>query len=357
VARDRLDRRSPVPRTIAQLDTAYLSRLLGSPVAAVESVDATAGTTDRARLRLRGDGVVPSAFVKMAPTKPIVRMFANLAGLGRVERHFYCDVRPGLAIEAPALIAVDADPATQRFVIVLEDLVARGARFTDAVTGMTLAEAGAMVDTLAVLHGAFWESPRLSRPGPGGLSWIAPNSRDPQLPVIQRALVAAGRKLARRGSDLAPPVGRRILERYLAVADELDAGPHTVLHGDPHPGNTYFVGDAGGLLDWQVVRRGNGVRDLTYMLVLGLEPDERRRHTGELLDRYRQRLAGAGGPELDAEALWRDHRRMAAYTYAAAAFTGGFGGLQSDGVALSGVRKAAAALDDLDTGRALSSLP
>ena len=76
-----------------------------------------------------------------------------------------------------------------------------------------------------------------------------------------------------------------------------------------------------------------------------------------MLDRYCDALPEAGGPRLDPKLLWHDHRKMAAYAYASAAFTAAFGQrLQNEEVALCGVRKAAAALTDLDTLHALSSL-
>ncbi|HEV3131987.1 MAG TPA: phosphotransferase [Acidimicrobiales bacterium] len=366
VVADRLDRRSPVPRTIAAVDGAYLSRLLGVEVTGVRAVDVTAGTTDRARLLLDspGAGVPESVFVKIAPTKTVTRIFTNLSNLGRSELGFYRDVSPGLDIETPAAVALDDDPRTKRFAIVIEDLTARGARFTDTVGGVTLPEAETVVDTLARLHGAFWESLRFADPGAGGLAWVTTNSGDPQLPIIQKALVAAGRKVAKDHLEYVPREGVKILARYLAVADELDAGPHTLLHGDPHPGNVYFIdaspssGDAlrGGLFDWQVLRRGNGTRDLTYFLVLGLETDQRRQHGEALLARYRDGLARAGGPTLDPDRQWLDVRKMAAYAYASAVFAAAFAGLQAEPVTTSGLAKSSAALNDLDTGTAIACL-
>jgi hypothetical protein len=363
---DRLDRRSTVPRTIRAVDGDYLSRLLGVEVTGVTPVDVTAGTTDRARLELvsPATGVPGSVFVKIAPTKTVTRIFTNLSNLGRYELGFYRDVAPGLEIETPAVVALDFDPRAKRFAILIEDLTARGARFTDTVGGMTVPEAEAVVDTLAGLHGAFWDSPRLADPGSGGLSWVTTNSGDPQLPIIQKALVAAGKRVAKRHPEYVPWEGRRILSRYLAVADELDTGPHTLLHGDPHPGNVYFIdaptagggGLRGGLLDWQVLRRGNGARDLTYFLVFALEADQRRQHGGALLARYRDAFERAGGPALDPDALWLDVRKMAAYAYTSAVFTTAFAGLQSEQVATRGLAKAAVALVDLDAAGALVTL-
>jgi hypothetical protein len=364
VLRDRFAWRTAVPRTIGEVNAAYLSRVLDVRIDEVHPSDLTAGTTDRARLELVGrDPRMPkSVFVKIAPTRTVTRIFTNLTNLGTNEGGFYRDVRPELDIETPRTVTLDSDRRTKRFVIAIEDLTARQARFTDTVTGTTRAEAEAVVCTLARLHATFWGSPRLTRAGRGGLDWVQSNSRDPHLSLIQRALVAAGRKLAKTDPTLVPPAGEQILARYLAVADELDAGPHTVLHGDPHPGNVYFVDDPdggsirGGLFDWQVLRRGNGARDLTYFVVLALEPDQRREFGDALLDGYCEELARTGGPSLDPGELRLDVRKMVAYAYTSAVFTAAFAGLQAKAIAMRGLTKSLEALADLDTGSALASL-
>lgn len=135
----------------------------------------------------------------------------------------------------------------------------------------------------------------------------------------------------------------------------LHGDPHPVLHGDPHPGNTYFTDSGAGLFDWQVLG-GTGIRDVTYSLVFGLEPEVRHRFAATLIERYCDTLASAGGPKLDIDDVWLDHRRCAAYAYVAAAFTAGFGGLQEDAIGLQGVRRAVTAINDLDTVAALTSM-
>jgi hypothetical protein len=69
----------------------------------------------------------------------------------------------------------------------------------------------------------------------------------------------------------------------------------------------------------------------------------------ELLDDYRRALAGAGGPDLDRDELWDRYRQGALYAYVAALITAGIGGMQAEKIALEGLRRSVAALDDLDT--------
>ncbi|MGZ4710948.1 MAG: phosphotransferase, partial [Acidimicrobiales bacterium] len=290
--------------------------------------------------------------VKMAPSAAVTRLFVNLSDLGADEIGFYRDVRPMLTLEAPAPLGFEIDGPSKRFVLVLEDLAARGCTFGEVLAPVDVGSAEAVLDTLAALHGACWQAPQLDR-----LGWIRANSTDAMLPLVSTAVRAMGSRLAHRDPALAPAGGRAILRSYPSVARQLDAGPHTVLHGDPHPGNCYFVDGRAGLLDWQVIRRGNPLRDVGYFLVLALDPDTRRRHERPLLDRYRAALTAAGGPSLTADDAWTTYRRMAAYPYVASTFTAGLGGLQDDAVGLEGLRRAVIAIDDLDTAAGLGLEP
>ena len=76
---------------------------------------------------------------------------------------------------------------------------------------------------------------------------------------------------------------------------------------------------------------------------------DRQANEREILDGYRRALAAAGGPDLDRDELWDRYRQGALYAYVAALITAGMGGMQDEGIALEGLRRAVAALDDLDT--------
>lgn len=340
---DRVRRRGGLPRHAADLGPADLTRLLGRPVSGVRPLDGTTGTTDRARLAVEGPGLPPSVFVKTAAVDAGTRLFGGLARLGEVEVGFYRDVRPGLDLRAPALLGASFDRGTGRFVIVLEDLAAQGAVFCDTLTRLTTDQTAAVLSTLARLHGA--THGRLPRVG-----WLGTNSGDALLPLIGASLPRLAAKVAERAPELMATEAALLLRGYRRWAPALDEGPHSVLHGDPHPGNVYLRGEqSAGLLDWQAVRRGNPLRDVTYHLVLGMAVPDRRAHERDLLAHYAAELAAHGGPELDPDECWRQHRRMAAYAYVAAVFTAGLGGLQNAEIADAGLKRAAAAVADLET--------
>jgi thiamine kinase-like enzyme len=321
--------RGTLPRTLDGVGPALLTSLLGRRVTSARRLDGTAGTTDRVRLALTGDDVPESVFVKTASHAAGTRLFGGLASLGENEVRFYRDVRPGLQAEAPTAHAVAFDGATGRFLLVLEDLAARGARFADTLTPLTTDEAAKALETLRKVHAT-------TPP-----AWAVRNSHDPMLPVVARALGPLSRKV---DPALQRPEAAWVLRDYRAVARALDSGPLTLLHGDPHPGNLYLVDGDVGLLDWQVVRRGNRMRDVTYLLVLGLTPEDRAQHEKELLAHYTN------------DDVWEDYRRFVAYVYVATTFTSGLGGLQGESIADEGLRRAVRALEELETLSALAAL-
>jgi hypothetical protein len=340
---DRVRRRAGLPGHAADLGPDDLTRVLGRTVTGVTALDGTTGTTDRARLAVEGPGLPASVFVKTAAVDAGTRIFGGLARLGEVEVGFYRDVRPRLDLRAPRLLGARFDRGTGRFVIVLEDLAAQGAVFCDTLTRLTTDQTAAVLSTLARLHGATHGN--LPRVG-----WLGTNSGDALLPIVSGSLPRLAAKVAQRAPELLSTEAAPLLRGYRRWASALDEGSHVVLHGDPHPGNVYLDGDrTAGLLDWQAVRRGNPLRDVTYHLVLGMAVPDRRAHERDLLAHYATELAAHGGPELDPDECWRQHRRMAAYAYVAAVFTSGLGGLQNADIADAGLKRATAAVADLET--------
>lgn len=95
------------------------------------------------------------------------------------------------------------------------------------------------------------------------------------------------------------------------------------------------------------------MRDIAYTLITSMTTTDRQDSEHELLAAYRRALTAAGGPELGREQLWRRYRQAAAYAYVAATVTAGLGGMQSADIAFTGLQRAVAALNDLETVAAL----
>jgi len=334
------------PRRVGELDAGALSKLMGRTVTSVAILDGSAGTTSRARLTLTGDGVPESVFVKMSAGTAAIRMLGELANLGENEARFYSQLAPELS-GVPKTYGSAFDPLTGRFVIILEDLPQDSCDFYDTLRPIDKDRASQLMELLAHVHGTFWN--RLPATGGSGpLGWLTATSDERSLPISRPLMRLSAKRLAEKTSI---PVedGRFVIENYPAAVRLIDASPHTVLHGDSHPGNVYFRNGKAGLLDWQVIKRGHPTRDLAYSLVTGMTTEDRRAHQRDLLDVYRTALAAGGGPELDRDELWDRYRQAAVQPFLAALTTAGLGGMQSDEIAFEGLRRAVDAFGDLET--------
>ena len=208
--------------------------------------------------------------------------------------------RVPLPVDHPRSYHVAIDHAGLDYVILMEDVTRRGADPRDATRPMTVAQVENGVRQLAALHGAYWNLPA----GAPGLGWLTTweategwrQSLRPGLPV--------GRA---RAADLLPATVAALTDDYLLrlcarSISSFGSGRMTLLHADPHIGNTYVLpGDGVGFLDWQVCRRGNAAMDLAYFLVSALTVADRRAAQERLLSAYLEALpvSDAGRPSAE----------------------------------------------------------
>ena len=146
-----------------------------------------------------------------------------------------------------------------------------------------------------------------------------------------------------------------ICARYIAT---LTTSPQTLLHGDPHIGNTYVLPDGEvGFLDWQMVRRGNWSLDLGYFLQGALTIEDRRRGERDLLDEYRAAVELPADEIPTAEEMWLRYRASVAHGLAIwmATLSGGDAWQRPD-ICLAFAQRYSAAFIDLDTPAALNAI-
>jgi hypothetical protein len=358
--------RGLVPDSVTAITPAWLTNVLqhrfpGVRVAAVRRAGGDAGTTERARLAVDyetpGTGSSPPAtlFLKLPPRDAKTRLFVNLMALGDNEVSFYREIAPALAIDVPRVFHVACQGRARRFVLLLEDLAARGARFTDVSHHVTLEEARMVVRTLARLHERFWDSPLLSNE----LRWLRHHDRNRNYPVERFLCAAAVPAALRKYPDLVPHELHDSAPLVVAMRDRLEAawaaGPLTVIHGDAHVGNMYFC-ETSGLLDWQVVQCGQGMRDVAYFLTNSLPTGLRRAHEHELIRTYLGALADLGLRPPDFDSAWLEYRLHALYAWIAAAVTAAAATLQTETIVRAGLARAGAAVVDLASLEALQRL-
>ena len=350
VLRDRLaPGRVAVPRQLTGVTARWLSATCGAAVHSVVVASTESGTTTRAILRTEADGLPASVFVKLAPTALRTRMFVDLVRLGHNEVLFYRHLGDLVPLAVPRCFGALVDPATGRFALVLEDLGARGCVFGDLRSGVGAHRAGRVVRALARMHGAFWADPRFS----AKMSWVVAERDAPARSLTRGLVIRALRRAGARFPHIVPAPMQRELEwlahRYDPVQTLLWAGPPTLTHGDPHPGNVAFDGDDPVFFDWQVVRKGPAWRDVAYFLTLSVDPEVRSVHERELIGLYAESLAAAGGPPFSADEAWSHYRAHAVDALVAAAFTAVFGGMQAAPIAETGLERALKAAAELYT--------
>lgn len=312
VANERITKPRPrtlreVPPTPEHLTPEWLTLALcrGTPRAKVlgyELGPRDNGTSSRRSLWVQFDDIGRQAglnewlFTKSGPGYT-TRLVSAAVGLGAVESAFYAQVRAELSIEAPVTGYSAYDPVTNRQLLIIDDVShTRGAHFGNILTRQLEREqAEQLIDTLAELHGQFWDTALRERFGHWLLDSYEWMSRlNVTINAPKRILVGFS-----RAREVIPAnLFRRRKEVPAALMQSLKinvAGAQTLLHGDVHPGNWYVTADDQmGLYDWQCTVRGGGLRDVAYALSTHLTVENRRAWERGLVDRYFDRLAGAG---------------------------------------------------------------
>ena len=346
---------SILPAEVDDLRPEWFSRVLDRDVTEAMVLERSTGTTGRARVALRGETDLPATvFVKLPPFDERQRRFVDKTGMGIAEARFYRDLASEIPVRVPGVWF--ADTHDSGYVMVLEDLTASGCRFPSPRDADIATRARDIVEQLASLHAPYWDSERFA-PG-GDLEWLA--ARGVRAGGGGRAFVQQAADLL---GDKMGPSFRRIADIYVARAEDVaklwGEGIGTVVHGDDHLGNLFVDVDGGdrtGFLDWAVVCRAPGMRDVAYVLCNSIPVDVREAGERALVARYCELLADAG-IELDPDDAWQQYRLFAVYSWVAAAATAGMGAKWHPiEVGLSGTERATAACEHLQGADLLESL-
>lgn len=327
-------------------------------VAKVDILGVDIGTTTRVCLAVEHNGpsTLPSRwFVKLPSLAWRARMITTLPRLLQTEVRFYNELAKAVPLSIPVCLA-----AQSRFghgsTLVLAD-VAEFAGVPSAPSDtLTLEQATLVVEQLACSHARFWNNVHLDPK----YRWLAGPVRALEdslgtalaVPLMKRGLRLAGAHIP---SDLHAPAihyarHRRTAMRFLSRA------PKTLVHHDCHPGNLFWNKNKSmvGFLDWQLVRIGEGVSDIAYLLSTALSMETRSLYEAELLVKYAQTLADNGVVDINNAALLRRYRAHLVYAFEAMVVTLAVGGMMNLDCNLELIRRTATAVKELD---AFSALP
>ncbi len=292
------------------LSNALSARHPGVRVAAVEVLDATERTNHHLRLGLAYDvraGAPETLFCKLPPRDPEHRARIGAAGMGSREVHFYRAVAPTISMRVPVCEFAEAGP-DGAFLMLLEDLTARGCAISDGSWAVPGRLARAAIGELAELH-VRWEAPeRLAEVA----SWATSRrgkAPDFVLSTLRHVIDHCGDRL----SDAYLEIARLYIDHHDAIEAAWERGPQTLIHGDAHIGNLFVDGDRVGFLDWGMAKIGTPMRDLGFFLTMGLESEDRRREERSLVRHYLAAREALGGRSIDFDEAWQAYRIEAAY--------------------------------------------
>jgi aminoglycoside phosphotransferase (APT) family kinase protein len=337
-----------IPLELEDITTLWLEGVLrthapDARLDGIEIAEAHSGTTGRARVLLTHDDprVPRSVFVKLAPFDVGQRAFVEQFGMGWAEARFYAEIAAEVPVRHPRPWYAAHDGAG-RYVMVLEDLLAVGARYPSQNDPHLLAFVERTIDAFAALHAPFWASARFAPNA--DLAWVAERTRGygSAAPLVSFAREQLGDRL--------PAASRRLAEIYVPRADAVAAlladGTPTLVHGDAHLGNMFADGDVAGLLDWALVGAAPGLRDVAYFLGNSVPTELRRACERALVARYCERL-NASGVRLAFDTAWEQYRLQLITGWIAAVVTTAMGSQwQPIEVGLAATARANAAIEE-----------
>ncbi|MFO8011429.1 MAG: phosphotransferase [Dehalococcoidia bacterium] len=361
----RLD--NSIPRNGSAVTAEWLTGVFKSygrdiRVESVELLNEVTGTTTHARFALKYNeagvkaGLPGLLFAKLQPREIPTRIFVSRFDLIRNEARFYSQISRELHPLVPRFYFSESKKRGARFVLLFEDLKSGNLRFKDVTEPYTVEEAELVLRALAGIHAKFWQSPRFNK----DLNWLLSYEKDRNVRINRLMRQWALKRSLRRFADIIPePVmnaARLVEKEYEAFERTWSELPETLIHGDPHPGNLYFGENRVGLLDWQVVRRGPAMRDVTYFLLFSMSLRDRHAYQERLIQTYLQSLTDFGVKELTFDKAWEQFRLCAPYAWIAAIVTAAAATLQGETQMRKGIEHAGSAIVELDSVGALHSI-
>lgn len=321
-----------LPRSIAELDPAWLDARLNEAGYDTRVTELTAGPLDGAAgfqgnfahtdVSYAGESGLPAHLViKMVPDNEQLRAIGRQLAIYAREAAFYAEIGASAGIRVARCYGAQVDPDTGDSAIVLEDLT--HLRTGNQYEGFTLTEAGRAVDQYATLHARWWNEPSLQE-----FSWLPPWNLPAMVAYLPAAYPAAWQAcsglFADALSDEDRALGALLGENLADLMNHAGTGPVTLVHGDARHDNLMFADDADApphVVDWQYAASGRGVLDIAYYLTQGgaselVAPVER-----DLVARYHAALCDGGVTGYGLDECWSDYRRFALYMLVFPVFT------------------------------------
>jgi Ser/Thr protein kinase RdoA (MazF antagonist) len=303
---------------IAELDTTWLAAALKVDPGRITDLESspvgTGQVADTHRLCFQLDGTPASRVLKVTPESAVSRETGRRQACYLREVRFYQELAPVLPVRVPRLAAAGVDDNGAEFHLLLEDMTP--CRQGDQLTGCTVAEAEAVIDEAARMHGPRWQDPAIAR-----LPWLAASlaGRQPDAETFGKIFAGFRERYDGRVEDEILAVGTRFFKNIEAYRHAQQAGPQTVTHGDFRPDNILFGGKDGEVpvtvVDWQTVSVRAPLLDVSYFIGGALPAADRRANERALLERYLEQLGRYGVTGYSFEDCWHNYAFFSLHNY------------------------------------------
>jgi hypothetical protein len=317
-----------IPRTADDLTPEWLTAVLGDGAtvthARAEPIGVGVGFVGQlVRVSLAwdrpGDDRPDSVIAKLAALGEESRFVATVLNMYGREIGFYRELAASTCLAHPACHYADHDAATQDTVLLLEDVSARGT-MRDQLAGARLDEVHDAIDALAAFHAGWWASPQL-----GEHPWLLRLGDDPYPAAVQLAYAGGWPKVQAMFPELCRPSVRAFGDRYHdaipRIFERLSEPPLVLSHADYRLDNLFFGPEGVIAIDWQLVDRSVGPRDLAYLVTQSLEIDDPADYR-RALDRYVSALR-SHGVEVDERWAFESYRWAALLGFVYPVIAGG----------------------------------
>jgi aminoglycoside phosphotransferase (APT) family kinase protein len=354
-----------LPLSVDDISPGLLERVLaqtcpGLRVKGAEITSITHGTATR----LYMDAIYEDGAVAAPPGKLFIKTSLetrhdgyDLAHMGLFgsEVRFYQELAPRLPVPTPQVFGALLADDDGRFMLIMEDLRAKGLSWLVPGATLDVAAAGRVLDRLAALHAASWNNRAIDRP------WLQ-SSLAGGLADLYRATVTVentAQKLTLPRAELLPSElrdPRRLTEAFWDLRRHSDNGPQCLVHGDLHLQNLAFAESGAPVFtDWQVVRRSTCSHDLAFFMGSALSVEDRRLHEDALIERYREGLAARNVPAEDLTHITDDYQMS--FVHGLLNWLRNPDSMQPAAVNNANLERFAAAVTDHDSVRRIAAIP
>jgi hypothetical protein len=323
----------PIIHHPSQLNRAWAERIIHrhipeGQIKQVKPAQIITGTTTRIRVQV--DHSHPEQFpklwfIKIPSLNWKARVITALPQLLTTEIRFYQQFHGQLPVLTPNPLA--SVTRLSGSTLVLNDVCEAGYRAGQPEDILTETQIFAFSQQLAKLHAYFWNQVDQNP----AFAWLDGSIRQLEdklgtimaWPLMKLGLKKAGPLIP---DELHAPALNYAKQRKKIMA-LTSQGNKTLVHHDCHPGNLFWIDSQPGLLDWQMVRIGEGIGDLGYFFATGLEPDQQAVYIKTLIEHYLDHLHQEGIKTPGFKTVQQQFKTHLCYPFEAMTLTLAIGGL------------------------------